>query len=196
MKRTNLDGVPQPLRHRTWYRSGDAYAFLVDAPITLGHSQLRVTVGRRQPEEQAFKSATAHAANCIEILRATLSALAFDKWAALARYTGTSGRYTKTLVLKVSAKEPRGEYKIHLVPYFSSHLHATTRLHTLMQGRKSTGGLLHWVGQRERIVDYDVRDGRQDPMAVKRITSFKLRQLAAKLRHEHEKRSQANASRA
>ncbi|OGP55993.1 MAG: hypothetical protein A2Y65_03670 [Deltaproteobacteria bacterium RBG_13_52_11] len=179
-----LDNVPEHLRDRTWYSEGNAYAFLVDAPITLGHSQLKAKTDDAQQEEDSFNSAARHVAKCIGMLRTTLSNLKFDKWNALARYTNTSGKYEKTLVLKASANEAKDEYKIHLVPYFGSHLTATTRLHCAMQGIESQapGGLLHWVGQRERVVDYDMRDGRVDETVRGRIASFNLPQLASELR--------------
>lgn len=178
-----LDNVPEGLHDRTWYSQDNTYAFLVDAPITLGHSQLKVKTGETQQEEDSFEVAAGHVVKCIRTLRTTLSALRLDNWAALARYTNTSGNYVKTLVLKVSANEPKGEYKIHLVPYFDSHLQTTTRLHCAMQELDSDrpGGLLHWVGQRERVVDYDMRYTRDDEAVKRRITSFNLPQLASEL---------------
>lgn len=178
-----LDNVPDDLWDRTWYSAGNAYVFLVDKPITLGHSQLKVRTDKAQQEEDSFDSAARHVAKCIKILRVTLSNLQLDYWNALARYTNTSGEYVKTLILKASAKEAKDEYKIHLVPYFTSHLTATTRLYCAMQEIEShaPGGLLHWVGQRERLVDYDVRYGRDDETVSRRIATFNLSQLASKL---------------
>lgn len=182
--RTTLPHVPKALRRRAWYSPTGAYAFLVDAPITFGHSQLRVSVRPRQHEERAFATAAVHVTKCIAALRVALSSRPFSKWSALANYTGSSGSYIKTLVVKASAKEYKREYKIHLIPYFSSHLRATTRFHAVMQDRKSTnpGGLLHWIGQRERIVDYDVRDRDTNKAAARRIASFRLSELASELR--------------
>lgn len=183
MKAT-FGNVPDYLRDRTWYVGVDAYAFLVDAPITLGHSQLKVSVNHSQYEEDVFSSAAGHIAKCIRIIRTTLRSLDVDQWSSLARYTGTSGEFKKTLLLKASANEAEDEYKIHLVPYFSSHLSATNKLYAAIQEIESNepGGLLHWVGQRERIVDYDMRSGRNDKTVRKRIESFNLPQLASKLR--------------
>ncbi len=177
----NLKNVPRHLHGRTWYTEGDAYAFLVDAPITLGHSQLWVrSCGT---EEDSFTSAAVHIAKCIKILRLTIWHLDLKEWTALARYTGTSGTYQKTLLLKTSATEKKEEYKVHLVPYFCSHLDATNQLYCALQGAQqpASGGLLHWVGERERVVDYDMRDGRDDAVVKKRIASFKLRRLTSKL---------------
>lgn len=178
--KANLQNVPEELRDRTWYIENDAYAFLVDAPITLGHSQLRVSVTQTQQEEDAFNSAARHISKCIRVLRTTLFSLQLDKWTSLACYTGTSGDFKKTLILKVSANEGKNEYKIHLVPFFSSHLSATNKLYAATQEIDSgePGGLLYWVGQRERIVDYDMRYGRKDETVRKRIDSFRLPELA------------------
>ena len=180
---TTLADVPKALRPRAWYCSAGAYAFLVDAPITFGHSQLRVTVKRAQTEEQAFEAVSVHVTKCLAALRRALSPQS-RKLAVLASYTGTSGKYIKTLVFRASAKESKAEYKVHLIPYFASHLRATARLHSVMQNRDSTspGGLLHWVGQLERIVDHDVRDRDTNKAVAKRIASFKLPELASELR--------------
>jgi hypothetical protein len=71
-------------------------------------------------------------------------------------------------------------YKVHLVPYFASHLDATNRLYQVLNDadESAVGGLLHWIGQRERLVDYDMRHGREDKVVRARIASFKLEQLA------------------
>ena len=178
-----LDNVPEHLCDRTWYSEGNAYVFLVDSPITLGHSQLKVKTDKAQQEEDSFDSAAKHVVKCIKILRITLSNLQLDNWNALAHYTNTSGEYVKTLILKASANEAKNECKIHLVPYFTSHLTATTRLYCAMQEIEShaPGGLLHWVGQRERLVDYDMRYGRGDETVSRRIATFNLPLLASEL---------------
>lgn len=180
----SFENVPDFLRDRSWYCGENAYAFLVDAPITLGHSQLKVLVNHAQQEEDSFSNAAKHIAGCIKTLRTVLCDLQLDNWATLANYTGTSGKYQKTLVLKVSANEANDEYKLHLVPYFSSHFIATNKLYAAIQNldQDAIGGMLHWVGQRERIVDYDMRYGREDETVKKRIASFNLPQLASKLR--------------
>jgi hypothetical protein len=138
----------------------------------------------RGREEGSFKSAAVHIAACVKILRLTLRDLNLNRWKALACYTGTSGRYKKTLVLKASASEKKDVYKVHLVPYFGSHLRATNQLYRALQGLKKAepGGLLHWVGERERVVDYDMlRNGQHSKDGKKRIASFKLPLLKATL---------------
>ncbi|OGP92620.1 MAG: hypothetical protein A2Z19_07660 [Deltaproteobacteria bacterium RBG_16_54_18] len=181
--KTGFEGIPDELRDRAWYARDGVYAFLVDAPITLGHSQFKVSLNDAQREEDAFNGAAGHIVKCIGVLRTTLCNIKLEEWAALTHYTGTSGEYKKTLVLRASAKESKYEYKIHLVPYFHSHLCATNRLHAAIQNLEPnvSGGLLHWVGQRERIVDYDMRHGRDDEIVKKRIESFNLPRLASEL---------------
>lgn len=168
---------------RTWYRTNGAFAFLVDAPHTFGHSQLVVAI-RSDKEDKSFSKAARHIAACIAKLRASLPAPGGHKWKSLAEYTRSSGRYEKTLVLRVSADEEEKMYKIHLIPYFKSHLDTTNELYRVTHGkrRNDKGGLLHWLGQREVILDYDMRDGRDNPVVKGRINSFHLEQLALKLR--------------
>jgi hypothetical protein len=181
----NLKIVPNDLLDRTWYSKNDVYAFLVDAPITFGHSQLIVRIGEsKQEEDVVFRNASLHISNCIRTLRTRLSKINLDKYAALALYTGSTGKYMKTLIFKASASEKKYEYKIHLIPYFSSHLRSTKSLDYAIQdiGKKKPGGLIHWVGERERIVDYDMRYGRNDKRVIKRINSFKLNRLSSDLR--------------
>lgn len=179
-----VSDVPSELRGRTWNLARNAYAYLVDAPITLGHSQLVMRCKRSQQEQDRFNTAAEHAAKCIGVLHEMLSKMVFARQTSLARYTGTSGKYVKTLVLKASVKEQMNEYKIHLVPYFSSHLRLTNRLHAAIQELKppASGGLLHWLGEREQIVDYDMREGRNHRTVKKRVASFHLQQMASQLR--------------
>jgi hypothetical protein len=49
--------IPKCFIDRTWFKSDNAYAFLVDAPITFGHTQLRVSVDKNAHEEAAFAAA-------------------------------------------------------------------------------------------------------------------------------------------
>ncbi|NOT22702.1 MAG: hypothetical protein HOP22_08245 [Nitrospiraceae bacterium] len=88
----------------------------------------------------------------------------------------------KTLVLKASAKEELGEeYKVHLVPCFSSHIESANNLFRARFGGNDVGGLLHWIGQREQLVDYDMVSAADD-VVKKRVESFSLTSLAALLR--------------
>jgi len=179
--------VPKQIRDRTWYENDDAYAFLVDAPHTFGHSQLVVRI-RSDKEDESFSKAAPHIAACIRKFRTSLPDPGGRNWKSLAHYTRSSGSYKKTLVLRVSANEERNTYKIHLVPYFKSHLDATNKLYQVTHDKepKDKGGLLHWLGQREVILDYDMRDGRDNKLVKTRINSFSLQQLALKLRGKRE----------
>jgi hypothetical protein len=177
------DELRKEVDARIWYRSTGAFAFLVDAPHTLGHSQLVLKVCESTQEEHIFATASIHAAICIETLRTKLCTKVPSRrkeWRQLAEYTGTSGSYKKTLVLRVSADEEADTYKVHLVPYFASHLQATGNLFRATHHRKEgTGGLIHWLGLREVLLDYDMRHGRNDPIVMERINSFNLPKLAS-----------------
>jgi len=181
---------------RIWYSANGAFAFLVDAPHTFGHSQLVVLI-RSNKEDKSFSKAARHIAASIRKLRTSLPGPGDHKWKSLAEYTRSSGPYEKTLVLRVSADEEGNMYKIHLVPYFKSHLDATNKLYraTHDKTRKDKGGLLHWLGQREVILDYDIRDGRDNEIVKIRINSFRLQQLALKLRGNRENGLTSRSSR-
>lgn len=180
---------------RIWYCENGAFAFLVDAPLTFGHSQLVVAIQPKK-EDESFSTVAHHIAACIKKLRTSLPSPRDGKWKPLAEYTRSCGPYEKTLVLRVSADEKRNMYKIHLVPYFKSHLDATNKLYRVThdKGRKGKGGLLHWLGQREVIVDYDMRDGRDSKLVKTRIKSFRLKQLALRLHRNRENGLTSNSS--
>jgi len=175
--------VPEVLRPRAWYAKNSAYAFLVDKPIAFGHSQLKFSVPHGLHEEDAFSLAAKHIATCIGRFRSTFLSLNLEEWGPLAQYTGTSGRYVKTLILRASANEDQGkEYKVHLVPCFSSHIESANELFQKRFGRSESGGLLHWIGEREHLVDYDKDMSLSADIANKRVESFGLTGLAAILR--------------
>lgn len=180
---STTNNVPDQLRDRAWYAEPTAFAFLVDKPISFGHSQLIVSIAPCINEEDAFSLATKHIAICIARFRSIFRSLDLREWDQLARYTSTSGQYVKTLVLKASANEEQKEYKVHLVPCFSSHIDAANDLFWARFGKKPKGGgLLFWVGQREHFVDYDKSRKDLDYIEQERIKSFCLMGLAAILR--------------
>ena len=175
----SYDKLRAKVADRIWYRANGAFAFLVDAPHTFGHSQLVLKVPTSCHEERSFAKAAGHAAKCVGLLRMKLPTRR-TAWRQLTDYTMTSGPYKKTLVLRVSADEEVNTYKVHLVPYFKSHLDTTGKLYRAthhIRGHK-TGGLLHWIGQREVLLDYDMRLGRGNAAVRARIESFRLPQLA------------------
>jgi len=164
---------------RIWYCSNHTFAFLVDRPYTLGHSQLVLKISKSTEEEDNFAKSSKHTAKCVKTLRTKLNGQS-KNWPQLARYTETSGSYIKTLVLRVSADEEDDTYKVHLVPYFASHHESTRKLYRETHKKKEgTGGLVHWLGRRECQVDCDIRDGYSNPIVKERIKSFDLEQLAA-----------------
>jgi hypothetical protein len=178
----SYDKLRAEVDDRIWYRANRAFAFLVDAPHTFGHSQLVLKVSTSDEEEWFFSKAAGHAAKCIRRLRTQLPRHR-RAWRQLADYTKTKGVYKKTLILRVSADEEADTYKIHLVPYFASHLKSTRKLYqgTHDLPEKKTGGLLHWLGLREVLLDYDMRQGRTHATVKNRISCFKLDRLASAL---------------
>jgi len=90
------DKLRKEVDDRIWYRSRGAFAFLVDAPHTFGHSQLVLKIRKSTQEERIFARASIHAAKCVGTLRTKLPSQR-KEWQRLAKYTGTSGRYEKTL---------------------------------------------------------------------------------------------------
>lgn len=174
----------EQVNDRIWYESADkkSFAFLVDAPIAFGHSQLAISIPHGIQEEDAFTLAATHIALCIGRFRSTFMNFQFREWGPLAKYTGTSGHYVKTLILKASASEKQEEYKVHLVPCFSSHIDSANDLFRARFGGKEAGGLLHWLGEREHLVDYDTLPRPLGEVAEARVKSFGLTGLAALLR--------------
>jgi len=168
---------------RIWYSANGVFAFLVCAPHTFGHSQLVVKICSNEEEYKSFSKAAPHIAACIKNLRTSLPRPEDCNWKSLAEYTKSSGPYEKTLVLRVSADEARDTYKIHLIPFFESHLDATNELYqvTHVKGPEDKGGLLHWLGKREVILDCDMRDGCDNELVKNRINSFHLQQLKSSL---------------
>jgi hypothetical protein len=170
------------IKDRTWYDDGDASAFLVYAPISFGHTQLKVTIDAGVPEEQAFSKAASSIAVCVQKFRNAFATLDLNQWSPLSEHTKTTGSYVKTLILRSSAVESRDEYKVHLVPCYSSHLREANEAFWASldpQKTKKGGGLLHWIGTRERSVDSDTAN---IDTAEARINSFRLVELAAILR--------------
>lgn len=152
---------------RTWYgTSADAFAFITRAPLTLGHSQLRVPLPEGVREAGRWKVALPHLEATIEKLDGALRRLdlADPRWTALADYTVTRGEYKRISVLRTSADEASNDaLRVHLVPLFQSHLDAANarfrEKHGLVEG---SGGLIGWMATREDIVDYDIEVRRQE----------------------------------
>lgn len=177
--------VRAPLRRqREWY-SAPAFAhikaitvYLVDAPISFGHSQLVVDLSEDRPEEDVFAIVAHHIAKCVRALREVLPKVIWS-YGQLTDYTDTTGSYLKTAILRASTNEDRLQYKVHLVPLFGSHLEDIKLLHQKTQHLESptAGGMLHWLGEREAIVDHDARD-RNSRAYHERVASFRLDALA------------------
>jgi hypothetical protein len=170
---------------RVWHENENKtlFVFLVDKPITFGHSQLVMSISPGTHEEEVFKKAADHIAICIGRFRSTFMPQILEEWGPLAKYTGTSWPYVKTLILRASANEDQGkEYKVHLVPCFASHQQSANDLFQARFGGSDAGGLLHWIGEREHLVDYDKEMSPSSAVSDERINSFCLTGLAAILR--------------
>jgi hypothetical protein len=177
---------------RTWLmRSSEnnhISVYLVESPLTFGHSQLILTTKRIIPEEDMFGTASSVIKECLPIINEKLpKALENPTWKTLREYTKTRGQLVKNLILKVSANEAECQYKIHIVPYFESHLCLTNLL--FQQGRdvskSKTGGLIRWLGEQERKLDDQIeiwRDTCHFPTVL--VESFELVKLAGYLKKE------------
>ena len=159
---------------------------IVEAPITFGHSQLILTTHKNLEEDVKFEMASLAIKRCLPIIKECIpTAVENDIWKKLKEYTDTKGQYIKTLILKASADENENQYKVHLVPYFNSHFCSTKRLFHQDRDvdKKRTGGLLRWLGEREKELDDEIeiqRCAERFPTAL--IDSFELIKLADVLR--------------
>jgi hypothetical protein len=180
------------MKERTWLRDEregtEIIVYVVESPLTFGHSQLILKSKNKISEERMFELSATVITKCIKILKEKIPGIIENpKWEMLREYTKTSGRLIKILILKVSADETIKQYKVHLVPYFESHLCLTTLL--FQKGRNieehKTGGMIHWLGEQEKRLDDQIeiwRDTCHFPTAL--IDSFKLKGLAEYL-HDH-----------
>lgn len=179
---------PDTREERTWLRGqqDEWKVMLVEAPLTFGHSQLRLTCAENPPEEDRFRAVHDPIATCIKRFRERLPDLVLrPEFRGLRHYTWTSGEYLKTLVVRSSANEGPCEYKVHLVPYFESHARRAEerhrREHRLPAGKK--GGLLGWLGARESQVDADIEVWRDtDDFPSELVTALNLETLAGELK--------------
>jgi hypothetical protein len=152
---------PDTRKERTWYELCDIDVHIsvvvVEAPITFGHSQLLLKTKKNIEEDVRFEMVAVAIKKCLPIIK-TCIPVAIEKavWADLRKYTNTEGKYIKTLILRSSADEKDEHeqylYKVHLVPYFDSHLKSTIRLFNEdgdgQEGK--AGGLLRWLGEAEK----------------------------------------------
>ncbi|MDQ7837159.1 MAG: hypothetical protein RDU59_01520 [Thermodesulfobacteriota bacterium] len=184
------DKYPNTMEKRTWLRKrsedNNIYVYLVESPLTFGHSQLILKTENVIPEEDMFGMAAPVLVESIRILKEKIPGAMEDLvWKKLRDYTQASGRLIKILILKVSANEKEKQYKVHIVPYFESHLCLTTIL--FQKGRDidkgKTGGMIRWLGEQEKRVDDQIeiwRDTCHFPVAL--VESFELIKLADHLR--------------
>ncbi len=135
-----------------------SYIFLVDTPVTFGHSQLVMNFpcDACHSESACFNQAAPIIEKALSTFKQMLNPRTVNEFWELAEFTFTKKSYIKTLILRVSAQEDRGkEYKVHLVPYFESHACLCRKRYTAIHNvdRKKKGGLIGWLGERETIVE-------------------------------------------
>ena len=185
---------------RVWYEDEEAgcFAFLVREPITFGHSQLRMRIdSQSQREGAAFQLTARHVENTINTFEEALGKIELGGWFNLCVETKTSGNYLKTLILRVSADEAPGEYKIHLLPFFESNLIETTNdfcRSTSAAKPYQRGGLIHWLGKRElSLYKESYERGTKEGFSAKE-KSWNLEGLAQKLKASWEAMNQRSRS--
>lgn len=159
--------------------------YLPRSPLTFGHSQL-IIPHPGDCEQDLFRLASKIIYNVISTFSVVFGDKANkplhedDTYKPLAENTYTHGSYRKTLVLRASAQEnSREEYKVHLVPFFESHDSLCKKrfqsLHIVKPDQ--TGGLLDWIGARERDVDRWEVDASPVKPQLDQIANEKLRMI-------------------
>ena len=197
-------GKPEPLQIATSWPDDQTHNWeqiektcpticLSRSPLTFGHSQL-IIPSPSDTEQDLFHLASKIIYNVILTFTSAFGNTSNkplhedNAFEALAESTHTYGSYNKTLVIRASANEksdPR-QYKVHLIPYFTSHeLLCRKRfqsVHTVKDDR--TGGLIGWLGERETIADkWEVCPSPIKPLLdVVANNYFGMINLAAKLR--------------
>jgi hypothetical protein len=146
---------------RTWYgrRDGPFFAFISRAPLTLGHSQLRVATPNVEGEAARWSLALPRFIAAIDALERVMRQPLGAAWSAVAEYTETHGAFVRTLVLRTSAAEKTGDpFRVHLVPLFESHAEGAAERFRLVHDLEPprTGGLIGWLGDREKVIDREI----------------------------------------
>jgi hypothetical protein len=190
--------LPRNASQKTW----QSYLLLVRDPLTFGHSQLNVKCSgweKERHEWEIWAKAATEIRKAIHVFctvfREGSPEAHFRDHHELAAYTQTSGSYLRTLVLRASADEKAGEYKVHLVPYFKSHerlcaMRFMARCRPLAQSTAfDHGGLLGWLGERENanqeLFDLFLRPGEKTPRMTEGqefVEDFGLPELADEFR--------------
>ena len=190
---------------RVWYKQENVkntwsevskypHIFLVNAPLTFGHSQL---VFPAPPGADSVNESTlfGQAAVLIEYVLKVFKTVFGDEklrveapFQKLAEDTYSSGKYIKTLILRTSADDaPNKKIKFHLVPYFESNEAACYKRFHSIRNRASPdqkGGMIGWLGERETEVDNWSVDGFPGPLPLDQTGRdiWKLPELANRLK--------------
>lgn len=165
------------------------HAFLTNAPLTFGHSQLVIpaSASRESSEESELFQASSKIIKAILMTYKTIFGSheihTEKRFAKLAEATYSYGNFIKTLILRTSASErPECEFKVHIVPYFESNQNEChKRYHSLHRARPDDkGGLIGWLGDRETEVDTWLTEGFPGSVSLDDIGSniWRLPELA------------------
>ena len=186
------------LEARTWFSKIEnqhikIQIFLVNAPLTLGHSQLIACFPEctLDDESERFALVAPSIKTALQTFQQAFGRHSIHnklELASLTKLTMTDGSYIKTLILRTSANEENNEYKVHLVPYFSSHASSCKKRYTAIHSvnPEETGGLLGWLGVKETIADSWLNESdnpfteRLDDAAEKVLRLSCLKELLAK----------------
>jgi hypothetical protein len=106
-----------------------------------------------------------------------------ERFNELALWTHTSGHYLKTAILRTSAAESEGQYRVHLVPFFASHAELCRerfeQTHPNRPPGFPTGDLIGWLGERELDgdkIEFGCKTNDNDTSSL--VASFNLQRLA------------------
>ncbi len=171
---------------RDWSKIAGVILRLVRAPITFGHTQLLMEHGdKSKADGQAFYDAAGAIRSAIDTMHTCLKPERLKKFPVLATVTHTERDLIKVLILRASASEEPGVFKVHLVPYFQSHHEACLKRfeerHQAPPG--APGGLLGWLGEQEDKVDkWEVDFPREDKLNQWANETLRLIELAKNLR--------------
>src|SRR3990167_1354910 len=141
---------------RTWIDEKRIKGNLVLGAFSVGHTQLICSNITGMAEADKFLLISPIIARAIEVFSCVLIPQKLHDFRRLSLLTNSQGRYIKTLILRVSTEEESDQYKVHLVPFFSSQKEACRKnfqsLHSSVLDEEN-GGLLAWLGAREIIID-------------------------------------------
>ncbi len=189
-----------------------AALLVVDAPLSFGHTQLSLSFEKCDYEDERFLKSAEFIKRVIRINQKHLedwtgelsefadsflhsgSASEIDG-SELAKpvAVGSLGKYDKTCVVRASADEKSGQYKVHLVPVYEAHLKANKawfrkklcRLGTTDEVHGDRGLLISQLGQLEIDAQRKVISRKADIADVyfRKVNKEALENLASLYKH-------------